>query len=67
MSPASTLCTVCFLGAAGGAASFGLSACHPSNAGDGTAGSCKGRLQKFLLSKLFDWSINVYSTHTLVA
>ena len=30
-----------FLGAAGGAASFGLTACHPGNAGDGNAGSCQ--------------------------
>ena len=26
----------------------------------------KGRVQKFLLSKLVDWSINFYSTHPLI-
>ena len=28
---------------------------------------CKGRIQKFLLSKLVDYSINLYSSHPLVA
>ena len=39
--------SLCLLGAAGGAASFGLSACHPSNAGDGKAGSCKSNVGSF--------------------
>merc|ERR1712156_828992 len=44
-------CSICYspriTGEAGGAASFGLTACNPANAGDGNAGSCQANVGSF--------------------